>query len=83
MIVFLFGILGGCFLEFTKLYNLRTKATWPEYYKTSAYWIPKIFMILLGGFLSVLMCPSSVFANVYIGASIPVMIETLLENKYK
>lgn len=81
MSVFLIGVIGGLLVEFLNVYRLRTKKYWPIHYKTLKYWIPTIVMILFGGVVSVMLNPSSVWINLYIGASAPTIIDRMLKGK--
>lgn len=82
MSYFFIGICGGCLVEFLNLYKLRTKKTWPEYYKTYSYWILTSGMILLGGIFAIYLA-SGILSGLYIGATCPTIIEKMISGKYR
>lgn len=78
---FLLGFFGVFLIEFWDYYETRTALSWPEYLKTSRYWIPTTIMMILGGILAMWPTGASPLTCIQIGASTPLIISRFLSGK--
>jgi hypothetical protein len=71
------GCIGAAAPEIVRLYNLRLK---PEFRWSWGYLLFSIPFILLGGFVSCLLEPTSKYAAFYAGISTPILISSIARN---
>lgn len=81
MTSFIFGSIGVLLVEFWDIFETRKTLNWPEYLKTSRYWIPTICMTLLGGALATQAPNSAYLACIQIGASAPLILSRLINKE--